>query len=259
MPMPRFAANLSLMFTEWPFLDRFAAAADAGFSAVECQFPYAFPAQKVADEVARHRLIFALLNAPPGDYDNGDRGLAALPARRAEFEASVATALDYARAVGATRIHLMAGIAPWSDALAQDAFESAVTFACGRALECGVDILIEPLNPYDMPGYFLGDYGFAAKLIRRLALPNLKLQFDIYHRQILHGDVIRALEELLPIIGHVQVASVPGRNEPGTGELNDEMIFRTLDALGYDGFVGAEYRPRGTTLDGLGWFTPQRL
>lgn len=257
--MPRFAANLSLMFTEWPFLDRFAAAADAGFSAVECQFPYDFPAQAVAAEASKHRLGFALINAPPGDYAGGDRGLAALPPRRAEFEASVATALAYAQTVGAPRIHLMAGVAPWADALAQDAFESGVMFACDKALERGIDILIEPLNPHDAPGYFLSDYGFAAKLIRRLALPNLKLQFDIYHRQILHGDVIRALEELLPIIGHVQVASVPGRNEPGSGELNDEMIFRTLDALGYGGFVGAEYRPRGTTRDGLGWFTPQRV
>lgn len=256
--MPRFAANLSLMFTEWPFIDRFAAAADAGFSAVECQFPYACRAAAVAEQLARHRLTFVLLNAPPGDYERGDRGLAALPARRAEFEMSVAAALSYAEMVGARRIHLMAGIAPWSDAIAQDAFESAVIFACDKALEHGIDILIEPLNPYDMPGYFLGDYRVAAGLIRRLGLPNLKLQFDIYHRQILHGDVSRALEDLMPIIGHVQTASVPGRNEPGAGELNDAMIFRRLDALGYGGFVGAEYRPRGATLESLGWFTPQR-
>ena len=256
--MPRFAANLSMMFNEWSFFDRFAAAADAGFAAVEYQFPYAYQREAIADQLARHRLAFVLLNGPPGDSASGDRGLAALPGRRAEFEASVALALSYAEATGARRLHLMAGVASPNDPAAQAAFESGVVYACGKALEAGVDILLEPLNPRDAPGYFLNDFDVAASLIRRLALPNLKLQFDIYHRQIIHGDVIHGLETLMPIIGHVQVASAPGRHEPETGELNDALIFRTLDALGYDGFVGAEYRPAGATLDGLGWFQPQR-
>jgi len=251
--MPHFAANLTLMFTEWPFLDRFAAAAEAGFDAVEFLFPYAFPPDVIAERLALNGLTLALFNSPPGDWDRGERGFAALPHRREEFEASVETALTYARATGLSRLHLMAGIAPTQDPAARAAFESAVLFACDLADEAGIDILLEPINPRDVPGYFLNNFDIAAELIRALARPNLKLQFDIYHRQILHGDVIRGLEAMMPIIGHIQVASVPERHEPGSGELDDARIFAVLDRLGYGGFVGCEYRPRGKTLDGLGW------
>ncbi|MGP8124111.1 MAG: 2-oxo-tetronate isomerase [Xanthobacteraceae bacterium] len=251
--MPRFAANLTMMFNEWPFLDRFAAAADAGFDAVEFLFPYAFPPDAIAERLARHRLTQALFNCPPGDWDNGERGFAALPQCRAEFEASIETALVYARATGVRRLHLMAGIAPSQDPQAMAAFESAVLFACDRAHASNLDILLEPINARDVPGYFLNNFDVAAALIRRLARPNLKLQFDIYHRQIIHGDVIRGLEAMMPIIGHIQVASVPERHEPGTGELDEARIFGVLDRLGYDGFVGCEYRPSGKTLDGLVW------
>ena len=250
--MPRFAANLTMMFNEWSFLDRFAAAAAAGFTAVEFLFPYEHEPAAVADALRRNGLELALFNMPPGDWAAGERGLAALPERFDELRASVARALDYALATGVRRMHLMAGIAAASGD-ARTAYERAVRFAAETLHPHGIDVVLEPINPRDMPGYYLSDFTVAADLIRRLALPNLKLQFDIYHRQIIHGDVIRGLEAMMPIIGHIQVASVPDRNEPGTGELDDGRIFETLDGLGYGGFVGCEYRPKGETLAGLGW------
>ncbi len=256
--MPRFAANLSMMFNEWDFLDRFAAAAEAGFDAVEFLFPYEFEPDDIAARLQANELTQALFNLPPGDWAVGERGLAAFPDRRAEFERSVTTALRYAKATGAKRLHLMAGNAPADDPRHLAAYESAVRFAAETAALAGVTIVLEPINRRDMPAYFLNDFDRAAALIRRLALPNLKLQFDIYHRQILHGDVVRGLEALFDITGHVQVASVPQRNEPETGELADGRVFAALDRLGYDGFVGCEYRPAGATLDGLGWFAPYR-
>lgn len=195
----------------------------------------------------------ALFNAPPGDWQVGERGLAALPERRAEFDASIERALVYAAATGAKRLHVMAGIANPADPAAKASYERAILHACDRAEEAGLDILLQPINPRDMPGYFLNDFNLAAALIQRLHRPNLKLQFDIYHRQIIHGDVTRGLEALLPVTGHVQVASVPGRHEPGFGELDDMRIFQLLDEMGYLGFVGCEYWPAGATLDGLGW------
>ena len=251
--MPRFAANLTMMFNEWSFLDRFAAAADAGFTAVEFLFPYEHEPAAIAEALRRHDLELALFNMPPGDWTAGERGLAALPTRFEDVRTGVAQALDYGLAAGARRMHLMAGIAPAASSQARSAFERAVRFVAEALQPHRIDVVLEPINPRDMPGYFLNDFTVAAELIHRLALPNLKLQFDIYHRQIIHGDVIRGLEALMPIIGHVQVASVPARNEPGTGELDDGRIFDTLDALGYEGYVGCEYRPRGGTLDGLSW------
>lgn len=251
--MPRFAANLSMMFNEWDFLDRFAAAADAGFTAVEFLFPYAHAPDVIAKQLERAGITQALFNLPPGDWDAGERGLACRPERREEFRASVATALDYARATGVRRLHLMSGHGERSNPEMLGAFTEALRHACDQALPLGIDILVEPINGRDMPGYFMNDFGFAAGLIAELGLPNLKLQYDIYHRQILHGDVMKSLEALLPVIGHVQTAAVPKRNEPMTGELDDLRIFRHLDALGYDGFVGCEYRPAAGTLEGLGW------
>jgi hydroxypyruvate isomerase len=257
--MPRFAANLSMMFNEWSFLDRFAAAADAGFSAVEFLFPYDFSPEDVAGKLKAAGLEQALFNLPPGDWNAGERGIAALPGREAEFKASVAKALDYALATGAKRLHMMAGLAPSGSAEAGAAYRASVRHAAGELAVHGIDLVLEPINRRDMPGYFLNDFGQAAAIIEELGLPNLKLQFDIYHRQILHGDVTKGLEELLPITGHIQIASVPLRNEPGTGELNDFRIFDELDRLGYAGFVGCEYRPAGATLDGLGWMTQTTL
>ena len=256
--MPRFAANLSMMFNEHPFLDRFGAAAGQGFEAVEFLFPYDHAPDAIAARLRDHRLTLALFNLSPGDFMAGERGLAALPDRRGEFEASVDIALRYARMTGAKTLHLMAGNAPSGVAVHEAAYEDALQFACGRATGDGVTIVIEPINRRDMPAYFLNDFGHAAELIRRLALPNLKLQFDIYHRQILHGDVVRGLEAMADIIGHVQVACVPERHEPFTGELDDGRIFEAVDRIGYRGFVGCEYRPATATTAGLGWFAPFR-
>jgi hydroxypyruvate isomerase len=251
--MPRFAANLTLMFNEWSFLDRFAAAADAGFTAVEFLFPYDHPPEAIAERLEKNGLVQALFNAPPGNWDKGDRGLAALPERRAEFEEGIGRALVYAKAVKLKKLHVMAGLAPAENPAAQASYERSVLFACDAAAAAGIDILLETINPRDMPGYFLNSFEATAALITRLARPNLKLQFDIYHRQIIRGDVVKGLEALMPIIGHVQTASIPSRNEPGTGELDDARIFQTLDRLGYDGFVGCEYRPAAGTVEGLGW------
>lgn len=256
--MPRFAANLTMMFNEWPFLDRFAAAADAGFAAVEFLFPYDHPPDAIAQRLQRHRLTQALFNLPPGDWNAGERGLAALPGRFDEIKAGVETALDYAAATGVKRLHLMAGLAPRQDKAAVDSYRRAVAWTAERVGKDGIDLMVEPINGRDMPGYFLNDFAFAEALIRELALPNLKLQFDIYHRQIIHGDVTVALRAMLPITGHIQIASIPSRHEPMSEELNDAFLFAELDRLGYGGFVGCEYRPRAGTLEGLGWLTRYR-
>ena len=251
--MPRFAANLTMMFTELPFLDRFGAAARAGFAAVEYLFPYDHDPALLADLLAEHHLTQALFNLPPGDWAAGERGIASLPGREAEFRASVTTALRYAKATGARKIHMMAGIADWADPAAVTRYREALKNLCGAAGAVGVEVMIEPINGRDMPGYFLNSFPRAVDLIGELALPNLKLQFDIYHRQILHGDVLMSLRDLLPVIGHVQIAAVPKRHEPGTGELNDHLLLTELDAIGYSGFVGCEYRPAGETVAGLHW------
>ncbi|PWR20335.1 2-oxo-tetronate isomerase [Zavarzinia aquatilis] len=251
--MPRFAANLSLMFGEWSFLDRFAAAADAGFPAVEFLFPYDHAPEAIADRLARNGLELALFNLPPGDWAAGERGLAALPDRFDDLKAGIERAIPYAEATGARRLHLMAGLADRGAAEARAAYRRAVLHAAEMLDARGIELLIEPINRRSMPGYFLDDFAFAEDLIRDLAQPNLRLQFDIYHRQILHGDVTMALRRLLPLIGHVQVASVPSRHEPDGEELNHPFLFDELDRMGYTGFVGCEYVPRAGTLAGLGW------
>ena len=256
--MPKFAANLSMMFNEWEFLDRFAAAADAGFRAVEFLFPYAWEPDEIAKRLASHGLTPALFNLPPGAWEAGERGLAALPERAADFRNSVATALRYAAATGVERLHVMSGNADSNDPKARSAYEDSLRYAVGEIGAKGIDVVIEPINRRDMPAFFLNNFNYAAELIGRSGLPRLKLQYDIYHRQILHGDVVKSLEALMPIIGHVQIASVPMRHEPGTGELNDDFVFRRLDELGYAGFVGCEYRPAGKTLDGLAWWDAWR-
>jgi hydroxypyruvate isomerase len=249
--MPRFAANLSWLFQEWSFLDRFAAAADAGFTAVEYLFPYDHAPDEIARRLARHNLKQVLFNIAPGDFAAGERGIAVFPDRRDEVRAAIATGLDYARATGTPRLHLMAGIARGPEALA--CFRDSIKFACDAAAKQGIDILIEPINGYDIPGYLMNDFDLAEKLITELKLPNFWLQFDIYHRQVLHGDVVRGLEALLPITRHMQIAAAPFRREPTTGELDDRHILQTIDRLGYDGYIGCEYGPANGTLAGLGW------
>ena len=256
--MPRFAANLTMMFNEWPFLDRFDAAADVGFTAVEFLFPYEHSPDAIGRALLRNRLTQALFNLPPGDWSAGERGFAALPGRLADVQRSVDMALPFVHATGARRLHLMAGIVNNRDAIAAQAYRTATAWTAERVGREGVDLVIEPINNRDMPGYYLNDFKIAEALIAELALPNLKLQFDIYHRQILHGDVTVALRRLMPITGHVQIASVPSRNEPVGEELNYPFLFDELDRLGYDGFVGCEYRPHGKTVEGLSWFLPWR-
>ena len=254
--MPRFAANLTMMFNEVPFLDRFEAAAKAGFTAVEFLFPYAFPAEEIGKRLRANGLTQALFNLPPGNWDAGEKGFAALPERFADLKQSLHTALPYAEATSVKRVHLMAGIANRTDAKAVEAFCKSVAWSCEFFAPHGLDVVIEPINPRNVPGYFLNDFVFAHDLINELKIANLKLQFDIYHCQIIHGDVTMRLREMMPTIGHIQIASIPSRHEPDGEELNYPFIFAELDRLGYRGFVGCEYNPRGKTTDGLGWFKP---
>ena len=257
--MPRFAANLTMMFNEVPFLDRFALAAQAGFDAVEFLFPYEHPAEEVASRAEGAGVEIVLFNLPPGDWAAGERGIAAFPERAAEFTQGLARGLDYARVLRVPRLHMMAGLASSAEAGTRDRYLAALREAADTVAPDGVDILIEPINRRDMPSYFLGDFALAAELVAATGRANVKLQYDIYHRQILHGDVVQSLEALMPIIGHVQTASVPLRNEPGTGELDDVRIFDALDRLGYKGAVGCEYRPAAWTRDGLSWFDGYRF
>jgi hydroxypyruvate isomerase len=256
--MPRFAANLSMMFLEHAFMDRFAAASATGFDAVEYLFPYEFDMSQIVLSLQENHLTQALFNLPPGDWQAGDRGLAALPGRQEEFRQSVTTALRFAAATGVGRLHVMSGIARRDDAAARACYRESLAYLCDQAGKAGLDVLIEPINSRDMPGYFLNDFNYAADLIADLGYANLKLQFDIYHRQIIHGDVLTGLKTMMPIIGHVQIAAVPLRHEPGTGELDDSRILSELDELGYTGFVGCEYRPAAGTVDGLGWLNAFR-
>ena len=252
--MPVFAANLTMMFNEWAFLDRFDAAAEAGFTAVEYLFPYDFAPEAIAERLARNNLQQALFNLPPGDWAAGDRGVAAIPDRAGALQADIDRALDYAAATGVKRLHLMAGIADPREPANAACYRRSVAYAADRLAEKGIDLLLEPINARNMPGYFLNDFARAVETITELGLQNVKLQFDIYHRQVMHGDVTMSLRALMPLIGHMQIASVPSRNEPDGEELNFPWLFGEIDRLGYDGFVGCEYNPRKHTLDGLAWF-----
>ena len=251
--MPKFAANLSMMFNEVPFLDRFAAAAECGFRAVEYLFPYDHPAEVVAERLQKAGLAQALFNMPPGDWTAGERGMAALAGREADFAAALDMAIGYAKVIGTPLLHMMAGLAPAADQAAITTYRDNLKRAVDRTGEAGIGLVIEPINGRDMPGYFLNDFERAIDFISDMDASHLKLQFDVYHRQILHGDVIMALRQMAPLVGHIQIASVPDRHEPMTGELDDRRIFAEIDAIGYKGYVGCEYRPADGTLEGLGW------
>jgi len=253
--MPRYAANLSMMFTEVPFLDRFAAAARAGFEAVEFLFPYEHAPEAVAAALAGNGLRNVLFNMPPGDWAAGDRGLASIPGREREFRDGVATALRYAKALGTPRLHVMAGLlADERDRAPRRAtYVANLRYAAAEAAQAGVGVLIEPINPRDMPGYYLNTQADAHALREEVGAPNLKVQMDLYHAQIVEGDISTKLRRYLPHIGHIQIASVPDRHEPDGGELNYAVILPLLDELGYDGWVGCEYRPANGTVAGLGW------
>ncbi|THV12336.1 2-oxo-tetronate isomerase [Rhizobium rhizophilum] len=253
--MPKFAANLSMMFNEVPFLDRFAAAADCGFTAVEYLFPYDHPAEVVAERLQAAGLAQALFNMPPGDWVAGERGMAALPGREADFAAALDTAIAYAKVIGTPLLHMMAGLAQATDLQASATYRENLKRAADRTGEAGIGLVIEPINGRDMPGYFLNDFNRAVDFISEMDASHLKLQFDVYHRQILHGDVIMALRQMAPLIGHIQIASVPERHEPLTGELDDRKIFAEIDAIGYEAYVGCEYRPAAGTREGLSWMS----
>ena len=251
--MPRFSANVSMLFTEVPFPDRFAAAAEAGFTGVECQFPYHHDSNEIADKIAMAGLTLALFNAPPGDFAAGERGLAALPGRESEFQESIEVALAYADMTECTRLHVMAGcITEDQRDDAMDTYLANLETAAEMTRAAGVQLLIEPIS--SMPGYFLTRPEQAVEILRVLDHKNLAIQYDLHHAQRTQGNLGEFLENHLHVIGHVQVAGVPGRHEPDQlGEINWRFIFDMLDAHGYDGWVGAEYTPRAGTVQGLGW------
>lgn len=251
--MVKLAANLSMMFQDLPFLDRFDAAAEAGFSGVEFMFPYDHEAQQVAARAQTCGLAVVLFNLPAGDWAGGERGIAALPDRVEEFRAGVAMGLDYAKALGCPRLHLMAGKAAPS-AECRAVLVENIVHAADLAADDGVEILIEPINTrVDIPGYFYSTTEAALSVIDEAGRGNVRLQYDIYHMQIMEGDLARTIERLLPRIGHMQLADNPGRAEPGTGEINYPWLLERIDALGYTGWIGCEYRPAGDTKAGLGW------
>jgi len=253
--MPRLAANLSMMFNEVPFLDRFAAARKAGFDAVEFLFPYEHPAAELHRRLEGEGLKQALFNMPPGDWGNGERGLASLPGRQAEFRDGVRQALDYAGALGCGLIHCMAGIVPAgiSQVTAASLYAANLAWAAEQAVAAGVKLAIEPINHRDMPGYFLNTEAQGAAVVEAIGRDRLGLQFDVYHCQTTEGDITKRMEQFMPLIAHIQIADVPARNEPGTGEIGWSFVLRRMDELGYAGWVGCEYRPAGDTVAGLGW------
>ena len=253
--MPKFAANLSMMFNEVPFPERFAAAAKAGFTAVEFLFPYDYAPAEVADSLTENGLRNALFNMPPGDFAGGERGIASLPGREAEFREGVAKAVEYALALGTPTVHCMAGLFPEGADRARHRalYIENVRFAAQEMAKHGRVLVIEPINPRDIPGYFLNTQAEGHAICKEIGLPNLKVQMDFYHCQIVEGDLTMTFKKYFAGIGHVQIASVPARHEPDEGEVNYRHIIKLLDEMGYDGYVGCEYRPRGRTEDGLVW------
>ncbi len=265
--MPKFAANLSMLYPEHAFLDRFKTAAADGFRGVEYLFPYAFAAPDIAGALHEHRLEQVLFNAPPGDWERGERGIACLPGRDAEFRDGIGKALEYAQALACPRVHVMAGLVPAGLAreAAREIYVARIREAALAAAPVGVDILMEPINTRDMPGFFLNRQAEAHAIAAEIGLPNVKVQMDLYHCQIVEGDLASKIRRYLPggRVGHFQIAGVPERHEPDVGEVDYPYLFDVIDAGGYGGWIGCEYRPRrgnerdGTTR-GLGWLHEYR-
>jgi 2-dehydrotetronate isomerase len=253
--MPRFNANLSWLFQDKPFFDRFAAAASAGFKGVEILFPYDHPASEIRSALQSNGHQLVLFNAPPGNFDAGERGLAALPGREKEFRKTFDQALSYAETLDCQRIHVMSGITGELDQTeAHRTYLTNLQYALSKVANSGVTILIEPINTRDIPGYFLTTVEQADSILQELSHPALKIQFDWYHAQIMGGDLARRTEKFFSKIEHFQLAGVPDRAEPDIGEVNFPYLFQLVDSLHYDGWIGCEYRPKGRTEDGLGWF-----
>jgi hydroxypyruvate isomerase len=253
--VPKFAANLTMLFSELPFLDRFAAAKSAGFSGVEYLFPYDFDKADLREQLDEHGLTQVLHNLPAGNWAGGERGIAILPERVDEFRDGVERAIDYAKALDCRQLNCLVGIAPRN----ADPFElnevlvGNLRFAADALARERIKLLVEPINTLDIPGFFLNRTEQAVQLIADVRSSNLFIQYDIYHMQVMEGDIARTVQKHLPRIAHIQLADNPGRNEPGTGEINYPFLFRHLDTIGYRGWVGCEYKPRTTTVDGLGW------
>jgi hydroxypyruvate isomerase len=253
--MPRFAANLTMLFGEVDFLERFGAAKRAGFDGVEYLFPYDHDAKEIRRRLDEHQLTQVLHNLPAGDWAGGERGIACHPDRRAEFESGVGRAIDYATALGCTQLNCLAGIVPpgVERVRAHAALVKNLAYAAPRLKDAGIRLLIEPINTRDIPGFFLTHTNQAIDIIREVGSDNVSVQYDVYHMQIMEGDLTRTIERHQQSIAHVQIADVPGRHEPGTGEINFAYVFGRLDQLGYRGWVGCEYKPARRTEEGLGW------
>ncbi len=253
--MPKFAANLTMLFTEHPFLDRFEQAAKAGFEAVEFLFPYAWSVEEIKQRLVAHRLKLVLHNLPAGDWDAGERGIACHPDRVAEFRDGVARAIGYAQVLGVGQLNCLAGKAPGgvAERALRETFVSNLQFAAAELKKAGLKLLIEPINTYDIPGFYLNRTVQAASILVEVAADNAFIQYDIYHAQRMEGELAATIEKYLPRIGHIQLADNPGRNEPGTGEINYPFLFAHLDRIGYSGWIGCEYKPAASTEAGLGW------
>ncbi|MDA1100926.1 MAG: TIM barrel protein [Proteobacteria bacterium] len=255
--MLKFAANLTMLFTEMEFPARFAAAADAGFKGVESLFPYVRSADELSDCLGAAKLELVLINMPAGDWAGGERGLTCLPDRKQEYRDGIGQAIEYAQALGCGNIHSVAGLAPDAGAeriAYEDTYRENLAWAADQLAPLGLNLMMEPINgKRDVPGMFLQTTGQARGIMAELAKPNLRLQFDVYHVQIMEGDLVRRFADCLPDIGHVQVANPPDRREPDEGEINFPYLFDAIDAAGYDGWIGCEYKPRASTRAGLGW------
>jgi hydroxypyruvate isomerase len=253
--MPKFAANLTMLFTEVPFLDRFERAAKAGFTAVEFLFPYAFAAADIKQRLDANGLKLVLHNLPAGDWDAGERGIACLPDRVDEFRDGVGRAIVYAKTLGVGQLNCLAGKAPIgaSDAVLRKTFVDNLKYAAAELKAAGLKLLIEPINSFDIPGFYLNRTAQALSILDEVGADNAFVQYDIYHAQRMEGELAATLQKHLPRIGHIQLADNPGRNEPGTGEINYAFLFAQLDRIGYAGWVGCEYKPATTTEAGLGW------
>lgn len=256
--MPKFSANLSFLYADLPFLDRFAAAARDGFKAVEYVGPYGFPAEEVAAVLQSNGLVQALFNLPAGDWDAGERGIGCHTDRVVEFQAGVMTAIRYGQALGCTKINCLAGIAPAGTSVEErDAVLIAnLKYAAPLLADAGIKLLLEPINLRDIPGFHVSTTHHAERLLDAVGSDNLFIQYDIYHSQVMQGDLIPTYVRLKDRIAHIQIADNPGRNEPGTGEINYPFVLSELDRLGYDGWVGCEYKPKAGTTAGLGWMKP---
>ncbi|MBS0446702.1 MAG: hydroxypyruvate isomerase [Proteobacteria bacterium] len=258
--MPRFAANLSMMFTEAPFIERFALAKRAGFDAVEFLFPYAHPVAELKAVLDQTGIRVVLHNLPAGNWDAGDRGMACDPARVAEFKDGVGLGIEYAKGLASPNLHCMAGKAPAGvdRARLHETFVSNLRYAAAETKKAGLGLLIEPINTYDIPGYFINYSREGLAILDEVGADNLKLQYDIYHMQRMEGELAATMAKHLARIGHIQLADNPGRNEPGTGEINYPFLFAHLDKIGYQGWIGCEYKPAGNTEAGLGWYEAAR-